>query len=704
MKDKIFNRYSILLVLAGLGINIGLAQLVLWLELPIFLDSVGTVFVAIFGGTIPGICVGFVSNLINSIGDPITRYYGVLSIAIAISATQFSKHGFFRHWWGYLVALLTFAFIGGAVGSTLTWLLYGLNVGEGISAPFALSLVEHGWQPFWAQFAADCGIDFLDKFLTLIPVLLLVLFFPNTLINKLPLGYVYDRKLPLDKILSEHKAERVVHYKNRSLRYKLVTITLVTGVIISVVSVIIGLSVYQAKIEERYVDLCNSATALMLKVVDGDDVESYLNGESTEKYAQTESQLREIYNAYEDILYMYVYDIEEDGVHVVFDLDTPDVPGDEAGDVIEFDNAFLPYLDTLLDGEEIEPIVSNESYGWLTSIYKPIKNSANETVAYACCDFDMIDLRNDIYEFIIQMISLLFGTFMIIVAFMLWYADRKIATPIRALVIQAEQFDCDSSTGSMPDRQKLLNLPVFKTGDELEVLHNAMEKTENEILGYVSEISVQKDEIAKMQRNIIYSFASMVENRDKNTGGHIMRTAAYVSVIARQLQKNPKYADVITAEYINDLSQSAPLHDIGKISISDIILNKPGRFTPEEYEIMKTHTTAGRDIVESALVGIKDGGYLEMAKELAAYHHERYDGKGYPEGLVGESIPLCARIMAISDVFDALLSKRSYKDSFAFDDAVKIIEDGRGTQFDPDAVDAFILCKSEVEVISQTNT
>jgi response regulator RpfG family c-di-GMP phosphodiesterase len=197
----------------------------------------------------------------------------------------------------------------------------------------------------------------------------------------------------------------------------------------------------------------------------------------------------------------------------------------------------------------------------------------------------------------------------------------------------------------------------------------------------------------------------MVESRDQNTGEHVRKTAAYTGVIMRQLRKAHIYEDQLTDEYIEDVMHSAPLHDVGKIQVPDAILNKPGRLTDEEFAIMKTHTTAGSDIIQSAIsmVSEDDSGYLIEARNLAHYHHEKWNGSGYPDGLSGTDIPLSARIMAVADVFDALVSKRSYKDGFPFEKAMTIIEEGRGSHFDPAIVDAFMSASDEVRSIMESH-
>ncbi|MCM1298447.1 MAG: HD domain-containing protein [Firmicutes bacterium] len=197
------------------------------------------------------------------------------------------------------------------------------------------------------------------------------------------------------------------------------------------------------------------------------------------------------------------------------------------------------------------------------------------------------------------------------------------------------------------------------------------------------------ERVSHMQSGMIAFMAEVVESRDDNTGGHIRRTAEYVKSIAGELKRSGEYADILKEEYINDIVVAAPLHDIGKIHIPDAILNKAGRLTDEEFAIMKTHTTAGEALLINAKKELGESDYLNTAIEMAAYHHEWWNGKGYPYGISGEEIPLCARIMAVADVYDALVSKRCYKSAMPIEKACAIIREESGTHFDPKVVEAF---------------
>lgn len=197
-------------------------------------------------------------------------------------------------------------------------------------------------------------------------------------------------------------------------------------------------------------------------------------------------------------------------------------------------------------------------------------------------------------------------------------------------------------------------------------------------------------ELKDTQSAAIIGFAKLTEYRDKDTGSHLERIREFTRIMAQTLRRLPKYASYITDEYLEDLALSSILHDVGKVGISDTILLKPGRFEPDEYEQIKAHSRLGGDALDVVDKQLTKTSFLTMGKEIAYYHHERWDGSGYPEGLKGEEIPLSARIVAMADVYDALTSKRPYKDAFSHEKAVEIIAQERGKQFDPEIVDAFM--------------
>ena len=228
-------------------------------------------------------------------------------------------------------------------------------------------------------------------------------------------------------------------------------------------------------------------------------------------------------------------------------------------------------------------------------------------------------------------------------------------------------------------------------------LEKYKDKLEEELDAKNHELIEHNERIIKIQSSTISGLANLIESRDGETGGHIIRTSRYVEMLAKKTRQMGYYTDILTDEYIELLVRAAPMHDIGKISISDLILRKQGKLTPEEFDIMKDHASEGGRIIRSVMSDIENKDYVDMAVQVAECHHEKWDGSGYPKGLCGEEIPLCARIMAIADVFDALVSKRCYKEAFSFDKAFGIIAGSSGTHFDPILTDVFLKMRPQIE-------
>ncbi|MEY3360247.1 MAG: hypothetical protein RLZZ537_629 [Pseudomonadota bacterium] len=212
-----------------------------------------------------------------------------------------------------------------------------------------------------------------------------------------------------------------------------------------------------------------------------------------------------------------------------------------------------------------------------------------------------------------------------------------------------------------------------------------------------NEVQMRTREIAALQEVTVQVVTSLAETRDQETGKHIRRTQLYVKALAEKLQSHPRFAASLGTLEIDAIYKSAPLHDIGKVGIPDRILLKPGKLTAEEFEIMKTHTTLGYEAIvhTEQELGVNVG-FLRYAKEIALSHQEKWDGSGYPQGLSGDAIPVSARLMAIADVYDALISRRVYKEPYPHDRAIAILKEGRGSHFDPDVLDAFLDIESEV--------
>jgi putative two-component system response regulator len=226
--------------------------------------------------------------------------------------------------------------------------------------------------------------------------------------------------------------------------------------------------------------------------------------------------------------------------------------------------------------------------------------------------------------------------------------------------------------------------------DRNEDLERLVAERTREIVLQSEQLVRSKQEVIASQGATITALCSLTEVRDNETGGHIRRTQHYVRVLAEQLRDHPRFRHELNDETIDMMFRSAPLHDVGKVAIPDAILLKQGKLTPAEWEIMKRHPTYGRDAIAQAEreLGDQGGSFLRFAREIAHCHHEKWDGSGYPQGLAGDDIPVSARLMAAADVYDALMSRRAYKEAYSHECAMQMIQAERGRHFDPDVVDA----------------
>jgi response regulator RpfG family c-di-GMP phosphodiesterase len=244
---------------------------------------------------------------------------------------------------------------------------------------------------------------------------------------------------------------------------------------------------------------------------------------------------------------------------------------------------------------------------------------------------------------------------------------------------------------------RLIVLCLFMIfGSHVQHIINKRKKAETELLE-----SYRKLHNARMAT--ILGLAKLAEYRDEGTGTHLERIREYAKIIAEEMAKNPKYAGHITPEFIDDIYQSSILHDIGKVGIPDAVLLKPGRLSDEEFDVIKRHTNLGGDAIKAIEMQIEGQSFLALGKEIAYNHHEKWDGSGYPRGLNGEDIPLAARIIALADVYDALTTKRFYKEAYTHERSRQIITDLKATHFDPEVVDVFLVLENEFDRIRQEN-
>lgn len=682
----------------GVAINMFGSYVVIKLHLPVFLDTFGTVLVAALGGYLPGVVVGLATNLLKCALDPTSIYYGVINIYVAVCVAFFMQRGFFQKIHKIILSVFVLSIVSGGASAVLTWFLYGFSA-DSISVPFFVSLYEKGRiGAFPTELFADILVDTVDKAIIVLLLVFVLKILPEHVKEDFYLSGWQQR--PLSGWMTV--AARNIKCRSISLRTKILLLLAVASLLVGLVATVICYMLFKSSTTEEHELLAEGVAKLAADAVDAERVDEYIEkGEAAEGYKETEDWLYKIRESSLDIQYIYVYKIMEDGCHVVFDLDTGSGPGAEPGELIAFDDAFSEYLPKLLAGEEIEPVVSDETYGWLLTVYKPVYDKNGKCRCYAAADVSMAKLVHNQRIFFVRLTSICLGFFILILIVGLWFAEYNIILPVNTMAMSASSFANNSEEARNQNVERIKKLDIH-TSDEVENLYHAFLRMTEDTVRYVEDIQHKTEIISKMQNGLILVLADMVESRDQCTGDHVRKTAAYTEIIMREMKKKGYYADELTDAFISDVVNSAPLHDIGKIQVSDAILNKPGKLTDEEFDIMKSHTTAGQEILANVIATVPDSaGYLAEAKNLAAYHHEKWNGKGYPTGLAGENIPLSARIMAVADVFDALVSRRSYKKPFPFDKAMGIIKEDAGTHFDPLVADAFLGARDEVRRVAE---
>lgn len=680
---------------AGVVLNILLSNAAAVLELPLYLDTAGTIAVAVMGGYLPGVIVGFATNFFKFIFNPDSVYYGVLSVLIAVAATLLANRGWHRKLPGIVGMVLVFSAIGGILGGIIPWFIEGVSfAGEGLRN--IISETGHV-NRITAHLLSSFIIDLPDKLITTLLALLLVRLIPSGFHRYFRIYAWSQNPIAHDDFVRSEKTR----VRSVSLRTKSLLVLIISLSIVAAVCTFISVVLFRRMTIEERTQLALGTAKTAAEVIDGDRIEAYLdNNGRYEDYRDTNRLLGKIYAGSPEVEYLYVYKIEEDGCHVVFDIDRNPAESEAINTVIPFDEGFAEYIPDLLAGREVPPIITNDKYGHLLTIYQPVFDSDHRCVCYVGADVSIEKLDKESMSFLTEIISVFMGFFVVLCVFTMWLTNYHIIVPVNSIARSMDRIAHTSGMqDNMDDNVKMLRSLDIHTGDELENLFTSaadMTKNQAEQMRSIRSLS---ESTANMQDGLIITMADLVESRDSDTGAHVQKTAAYVKIIVEALRNKGYYVEKITPKFISDVIRSAPLHDVGKINIPDKVLNKPGKLTDEEYEIMKTHTTAGKRIIENAISTVNGDNYLKEARNMAAYHHERWDGKGYPEGIHGEVIPLSARIMAVADVFDALTSPRVYKPAFPIEKALAIMEEGKGTQFDPKCVEVFMESLPEVKII-----
>ena len=688
-----------IIIASGVLLNVVLAFLMNIFDVPLYLDCIGTMVVTAICGLVPGLVTAVATHLLCNLFQKYAVYYLLISSLIAITTYYYVKKRHYEKNKIYLilyVAVITF--ISGGLGALIQWGFLGNFQFQTVRETAAVLSEPTGISLFLTGVIVNIGLNFVDKGISTIALGAILYFVPKD--ERISLWSLGWRRTPMS--LSNRESSTMVSKKGKqSIRVRTIVLLIVAVVSVMVCMTWISEKQYFDSEKEEYTQSAVHAADFTAKMMSQYDMTSFLQyGTEAKDYDEALEMLADIRESVPCVEYLYVIRIGSDACYAVLDVETEDVAAYAVGERIEFEDAFIGHLDELRNGETIDPIESNDVSGWLITAYSPITNQKGDSSFYVGADASLENLTTYMLQFYLRVITIFSGFLILIISFGITFTEMYMTAPINAMVYWAGSFMKNKEDQKALDESvKKLRSYDIRTNDEIEDLYKAICDMAVTTVNQVRDINYFANSTAKMQNGLIITMADMVENRDSDTGAHIQKTAEYVKIISESLKKNGYYLEKLTPKYMSDVVMSAPLHDVGKINISDTILNKPGKLTEEEYEIMKLHTVYGKEIMEKAITTVKGENYLKEARNMAAYHHERWDGKGYPEGLHGEVIPLSARIMAVADVFDALTSPRVYKPAFPLEKALQILEEGSGTQFDPKCVNAFMDALPEVKQV-----
>lgn len=683
------------IVAVAVFINFAISSISTAVGLPLYLDTIGTIFVAIIGGALPAIITALISGYIINFLVSGYVYFSIINVFIAIFASWIIHFSKLNKYLKFIVFVLITSVVCSVVGMGIQYLIPGLPMLENLTEITGAFSIEQGRYYYFILVLASIFLNIIDKSISFIAAFWIYRLVPTSL-KKTIENYGWKQKpLTIEEIKqSREKAGR------KTLVRKVTVLLTEIIFLLSVILVWISITFYYEDCKEEYTSEAFATSQTVALLVDGDEINEFVKwGDKAEGYEDTKKLINVLLKNTQGVERLSIIIFENNGYLYLFQDTLGDVDVYDMGKVIPFPKEFQPFEETFKNGGYLNELILNDEDNVMTAVY-PIKDSLGNTVAYAKADVYMAFLSEYAKDYLIKTFLCFAGFICAILVLGFTMAGYDLVFPIYSITSAARMFlESHGDQKALDDNVRKSRQLAIKTEDEIEQLFSALCEMESEMAEYVRDLKHYADATKKMQNGLIITLASIVEHRDSDSNYHVQNTASYVRIILNGLRKKGYYPEKITDEYIEELEMSAPLHDIGKIHISDSIVNKHDNLTDEEKEIMKTHTIHGREIIEKAIDTVKGDTYLKEARNMAAYHHERWDGTGYPEGLHGEVIPLSARIMALANALDDLTTFKRFKATYSLDEALDMIKAESGKKFDPKCVEALLCSLNEVKVV-----
>ena len=687
-------------VCIGIAVNVILTYIMYRFGMPYFMDTIGTICISALLGPFYGILAAVVTGFVFAAVNPSAFYYCFVYAIIAIMAAGIIKKHSFKDIRIFARLALMSAAVAGLLCPAISWMIAAEDQSVVISESAKALQINVGVPYRLAFFGISLVLNIVDRAIECAIAFLILRLIPDRVKDWLR----YSRWLqnPQQKSIQDeaYDTSSGVRY---SVRIRTTVMVVLTSLVIVISVCWVSIRLYYSSEKKDRINEAQGAAALAADILDPDMVDTYVReGENAPGYVEAAEHFKNVWEHFPNVAYLYAVTLKDGICRCALDIEggegapEPYTPGS----IIELDEGMDEYLEAVRAGKDAEPFETNDEWGRLISVSCPLRNLRGEVKGYVIADVSINDLMDYIRDFIVKTILIVAGIIFLVMFFELWITEVYTTYPITDLVYCIEKFAASGDEqDALDENVRRIGELDIRTDDEIEKLYNAICNMTLNQAEQMRNIRRLSESTATMQDGLIITMADLVESRDSDTGEHVQKTAAYVRVIVEGLKKKGYYPEKITPKFMSDVVRSAPLHDVGKINVPDDVLNQPRKLTDEEFEIIKTHTTSGKAIIEKAMTTVRGGNYLKEARNMAAYHHERWDGKGYPEGLHGEVIPLSARIMAVADVFDALTSPRVYKPAYPIEKALEIISEGSGTQFDSKCVEAFMDSLPEVRVI-----
>lgn len=471
-------------------------------------------------------------------------------------------------------------------------------------------------------------------------------------------------------------------FKN-SLSFRYLIVSFLMCVIIYIITIVASAFLYSNAIETRYANLCKTVSHVVAGSFDADSVDSWLKGEHTHSYIQATNKLEELNGNIPYLDSIAIYQMREDGMYTIYNTKSTLLRRD-LGNVVSYDNKWDAYKQAFLAGKEVENIFVNGYDGKVLTYCMPIFDSNGKCTAYVCSGISMSTITAERTGFTKSFGMVLFVIIAALYLLIFVYIKTKIVNPVNRLSYDMEEpvrRDC------IKHMRRLASNNCYSVSDLQQILRSSAKVFEEKIgIG---------NQNRKHQKDAIRTFASVMSRSDVVSEKYKDHVGAYTRILSEELSKDEKFSQQLDADMLKMLELAAPLHDIGKLSVPDEIIYKPSSLSDDEFNIIKNHVQYGADIISHVKKSMKKAKYLDLAVDIALYHHERYDGNGYMAKLCGEDIPLAARIVAIVDAFDAIVHEKCYRAAVSPERAFEIISEDEG-HFDPDILKCFIRVKAQI--------